>query len=88
MSNLLFKTIVESSNKQLFNFSELLNNRYKLSNIGEFLFEDLQTLKVLKEKTEMHILKRNIELKLRNFLIDSFLEILVKSCNQIENRVN
>jgi len=45
--NLLFDTILKSSNKQLFNFTELLGHRYNISNIGEFLFEDTNCLKNL-----------------------------------------
>ena len=44
---LLFDTILQASNKQLFNFTELLGHRYNISNIGEFLFEDTTCLKSL-----------------------------------------
>jgi hypothetical protein len=46
---LLLDTILKISNKQLFNFTELLQPRYKSINIGEFLFEDSICLTKLKD---------------------------------------
>lgn len=40
----LLETLLNISNKQLFNFTELLNHRYSSVNIGEFLFEDAEFL--------------------------------------------
>lgn len=40
----LLETLLKISNKQLFNFTELLNHRYRSVNIGEFLFEDAEFL--------------------------------------------
>ncbi|MBX3164816.1 MAG: NTPase KAP [Bacteroidetes bacterium] len=45
---LLFDTILKVSNKQLFNFTELLRRRYEIGNIGEFLFEDTGCLNKVK----------------------------------------
>lgn len=82
---LLFKSIIGTKNKQLFNFSQLIENRYKSSNIGEFLSEDLLVLKSLKEKMEKYILEFNNELKLRKFLLNSLLDVLIKVCNHVES---
>jgi hypothetical protein len=41
---ILLETLLKISNKQLFNFTELLNHRYRSVNIGEFLFEDVEFL--------------------------------------------
>lgn len=46
---LLVETILKISNKQLFNFTELLQHRYNSINIGEFLFEDSICLTKLKD---------------------------------------
>lgn len=83
--DLLFKSVIRTSNKQMFNFSQLIENRYKLSNIGEFLYEDLMILKNLKDKIEQYLFDFDSELKLRKFLVDSFLDILIKVCNHFEN---
>lgn len=44
---LLFETLLKIPNKQLFNFTELLQSRYTSSNIGEFLFDDSEFLSKL-----------------------------------------
>lgn len=40
----LLETLLKISNKQLFNFTELLQRRYRSVNIGEFLFDDAEFL--------------------------------------------
>lgn len=45
----LLDTILKISNKQLFNFTELLIDRYNSVNIGEFLFEDTGCLTKLRD---------------------------------------
>jgi hypothetical protein len=45
---ILLDSILKISNKQLFNFTELLRHRYEVSNIGEFLFDDTACLNKLK----------------------------------------
>jgi len=52
---LLLDTVINTSNKLLFNFTELLGHRYKLSNIGEFLFEDTACLKSLKDSLATYL---------------------------------
>jgi len=52
---LLFDTILKTSNRQLFNFTELLGHRYNISNIGEFLFEDTTCLKSLKNNLATYL---------------------------------
>lgn len=59
---LLLDTILKISNKQLFNFTELLRHRYEISNIGEFLFEDTDCLNKLKTSLSDYLDKNeNIE---------------------------
>ncbi|GAA0876296.1 KAP family P-loop domain-containing protein [Wandonia haliotis] len=59
---LLLDTILKISNKQLFNFTELLRHRYEISNIGEFLFEDTDCLNKLKTRLSDYLDKNeNIE---------------------------
>jgi KAP family P-loop domain len=48
--DILFNTILALTNKQLFNFIELLKYRYEITNIGEYLFEDNICLTTLKDK--------------------------------------
>lgn len=45
----LLDTILKISNKQLFNFTEILMDRYNSANIGEFLFEDIVCLTKLRD---------------------------------------
>jgi len=52
---LLFDTILKTSNKQLFNFTELLGHRYNISNIGEFLFEDTNCMKSLMDNLATYL---------------------------------
>lgn len=67
-NKILFDTILKTSNKQLFNFTELMLHRYEISNIGEFLFEDTDCLNKLKIRLSDYLDKNiNIE-QLRKFL--------------------
>jgi len=82
---LLLETILIISNKQLFNFTELLEKRYKIDRIGEFLFEDticLTKLKVnfseyLKESEDIQQPRKFLNLTLEstlNFAIQKLID--------------
>lgn len=59
---LLLDAILGISNKQLFNFTELLRHRYEIRNIGEFIFEDTICLTKLKNNFSAYLAKtKNIQ---------------------------
>lgn len=81
---LLFDTLLEISNKQLSNFTELLRYRYETSNIGEFLYEDLTCLSNLNKSLTEYLSKKPEIQPLRNFLYSSLLIVLQKASAHIE----
>ena len=81
-SQRLFDTLVLTSNKQLFNFTELLKNRYTSINIGEFLFVDYDYLKTLKEMFEQLLLNSQQE-QPRKFLIETLIKDLEEICDKL-----
>ncbi|TCZ68342.1 P-loop NTPase fold protein [Flaviaesturariibacter aridisoli] len=76
------QALVKSSNKLLFNFTELLNNRYSSVNIGEFLFEDHDPLLMLKEKLETYLSSIG-EDQPHKFLIESLIQIINEICDKL-----
>jgi hypothetical protein len=81
-SEKLFNGIIATNNKQIFNFTELLIDRYKSMNIGEFLFVDYDCLKELKEKLEIYI-STNKQGQPRDFLFVTLISALVDNCNRL-----
>ncbi|UXX78386.1 KAP family NTPase [Reichenbachiella carrageenanivorans] len=71
----LLEAIKESSNKQLFNFTELLQDRYKSNNIGEFLYEDFDPLSELRRKLETYLNESEESLKPLRLFLFSNLEV-------------
>lgn len=72
----LFNTLLSISNKQLFNFTELLSHRYRSVNIGDFLYNDLDTLNYLKESLEDYCDKNDKIQEPQRFLLKSLIEEL------------
>lgn len=81
---LLFDTVLKISNKQLFNFTELLNHRFEISNIGEFLYEDLTCLTKLNENLTEYLNKNPDIQQPRKFLYSSLETILQVACVHLE----
>jgi hypothetical protein len=81
---LLFDTVLKISNKQLFNFTELLNHRYEISNIGEFLYEDLTCLTKLKENLTEYLDTNSDIQQPRKFLFSSLETVLQVACVHLE----
>ncbi|MFD2035171.1 P-loop NTPase fold protein [Belliella marina] len=65
---LLLDTILSISNKQLFNFTELLRHRYEIVNIGEFLFEDTVCLNKVKTGLSNYLEKNDVIEQPRRYL--------------------
>jgi hypothetical protein len=81
----LFDTILKIPNKQLFNLTELLRHRYQVSNIGEFLFEDINCLNEIKTDLSDYLYKNeNIE-KLRKFLFAALEIALLEILEHLKN---
>ncbi|WP_229202816.1 P-loop NTPase fold protein [Arcicella rosea] len=87
-SKLLFEAITQTSNKQIFNFTELLNSRYKSKNIGEYLFEDFESLFMLKENLNNFINNNGILQQPRKFLLKTLFETLQKICLHLKETKN
>ena len=79
----LFDAVLKISNKQLFNFTELLQHRYKISNIGEFLLEDAVCLNKL--KTDLFAYTNNNENieQPRKFLLATLENALMWAVNRL-----
>lgn len=82
---LLFDTILKISNKQLFNFTELLSDRYSGSNIGEFLFVDNDCMTKLKENLSAYIQKNENIGQLRKFLFITLETTLLQIIQHLNN---
>lgn len=74
-SALLIEAIVKTSNKNIFNFTEQLKHRYRSSNIGSILNEDIKCMMGLKEGLEGY-LKISDDGQPRRFLIETLKEEL------------
>lgn len=85
----LFETLLNTSNKQLFNFTELINNRYKSVNIGDFLFEDANFLSKIQTDLSKYLNeKENIE-QPKKYLLETLertLSDILKKLNNTRNK--
>ncbi|MDD2577208.1 MAG: P-loop NTPase fold protein [Bacteroidales bacterium] len=82
--DILLDTILNISNKQIFHFKELLKDRYNSSNIGEFLYEDIDCLKELQEGLSKH-LENNKEIKpLRKFSYNELISTLKDNIKHLD----
>ena len=82
--DILLDTILKNSNKQIFYFKELLKDRYNSSNIGEFLYEDIDCLKKLQEGLSKH-LENNKEIKpLRKFSYNELISTLKDNIKHLD----
>lgn len=81
---LLFNAILDISNKQLFNFTELLQRRYEISRILEFLSEDIVCLDKLKTDLSKHLNKNNNTKSLRRYLLSTLEEKLTQAIENLE----
>lgn len=73
--------IIETSNRQLYDFTEILGSRYISTNIGEFLFEDFEPLTELNEllRTKMD----SFENTNQKFLLKELSDKLESICNHL-----
>ncbi len=83
--NVLFETLLIISNKQLFNFTELLNQRYRSANIGELLFEEAEFLSNIYTSLSKYMDENKNIGQPKNFLIESLATILTKIIEQLKN---
>lgn len=77
----LGSAILNATNKQLFNFTETLSQRYKSVNIGEFLFDDFQVLDNIKNHITTELVNYNIQPQ--NFLLKELINTLKKVCEHL-----
>ncbi|MFC4231585.1 P-loop NTPase fold protein [Parasediminibacterium paludis] len=82
---LFFDTILKTSNKLLFNFTELLGYRYNINNIGEFLFEDTTCLKSLKDNLAIYLDNTENILQPRKFLLATLHEKLMLTIEHLND---
>ena len=86
---LLLDTILKISNKQLFNFTELLRHRYEIGNIGKFLFEDTDCLTKVKASLSDYLDKNENNEQPRKFLFDTLettLTLTVQHLNDTQKK--
>ncbi len=82
---LLLNTILNISNKQLFNFEQQIQYRYEVGNIGEFLFEDSICLTKLRDNISEYLEKEIDILHLRKFLLSTLVKTLQTSIEHLKN---
>ena len=81
----LLETLLKISNKQLFNFTELIQHRYRSVNIGEFLYEDTDFLTKLKTGLSEYLNEiENIE-QPKGFLLVTLESTLIQVINHLNN---
>ena len=81
----LLETLIEISNKQLFNFTELMKNRYRSVNIGEFLFEDTEFLSKINKDLSNYLNENNNIGQLKKFLLATLENTLTKIIEHLNN---
>lgn len=82
-NEMLFRSITNTTNRQIFNFTEQIRERYKISNIGEFLFADIECLKKL-NKDLINFIGQNVELQQpRKFLFEDLQNVLSSSSQHL-----
>lgn len=82
---LLLDTIFKISNRQLFNFTELLRQRYDIGNIGEFLFGDSDCLGKIKNGITEYLNENEKIEQPRKFLFTSLEATLLQIIQHINN---
>jgi hypothetical protein len=81
----LFEEITSVSNDEISNLVQRLERRYNSSNIGQYLYEDFEYLKTLRESLEEFLERTENIAKLRSFLLKSLINALDKICNHLES---
>jgi hypothetical protein len=81
----LLNAITSTSNKQIFNFSELIEERYRITNIGEYLFEDCAPLTVLQNGINEFTNNMNDKEQPRKFLLETLDLSISKVCTHLNN---
>jgi hypothetical protein len=79
-----FDTITQISNKQIFNFTELLKERYKSINIGEFLYGDFSFLKALIKDLDKYIRSIDNSQQPRKFLFSVLIDAIKTICKHLD----
>ncbi|MCD8403834.1 P-loop NTPase fold protein [Tenacibaculum finnmarkense] len=79
----LCSAITKATNNQLFNFNDVLKQRYESVNIGQYLFDDFEILNDLKNKlTEK---SSSFKIQPQKFLIEELLKTLEEICTHLNN---
>lgn len=81
---LLFDTLIGLPNKQIFNFNELINQRYNSTNIGEFLYADFQCLNSVNKELITYVKSNKIE-QPRKYLYEELIKSLTDVCDNLTN---
>jgi hypothetical protein len=66
------------------NLTELLDDRYKVSNIGEFLFDDFIFLKTLKDSLADELKVNNDWGQPKRFLMETLIDTLENICDHLD----
>jgi hypothetical protein len=82
---LLFDAILQISNSQIFYFTERLRYRYKIGNIGEFLFEDNICLGRLKDNLSLYLDQQADIKQLRKYLYSTLETLLLSILQHLNN---
>jgi hypothetical protein len=86
-SNLLFNVIIEARNSTIYEFTKLINRRYRMSNIGEFLADELLTLQVLTDQLESYIGSSKLG-QPRALILHELFVTIVTQYERLENNRN
>jgi hypothetical protein len=83
-SQLLFQEIIKTENLMIESFIRLIHTRYKSTNIGEYLYDDINVLNDLKERLESYLVENKITKPLRRFIVNNLIEELNIVCEHLE----
>jgi len=79
------ETLLKISNKQLFNFTELLQHRYQSINIGEFLFDDTDFLTKINTGLSDYLDKNDKIEQPKKFLLETLATELTLIIDKLKN---
>lgn len=81
----LFTKIINLENSMLETLTELIGSRYISTNIGEYLYDDIELLDELKNKLNKYLIENSLIKPLKKFAIYNLTEKLNLVCEHLEN---
>jgi hypothetical protein len=84
VSDTLFTKIINTENSIIETFTELIGSRYTSTNIGEYLYEDIELLEELKNMLTNYLTEDSLIRPLKRFIMENLKDQLNTVCEHIE----